>query len=402
MVTVTQLREFIRYAWERAPAVRAQLNSVGMTPEDFKNLDDLVKIPVLPKKKLMELQRDHPPFGGWNAVSVGEMQRIFTSPGPIYDPQGAGEDFWRWAPALREAGFGPGDLVLNTFSYHLTPAGFMFDSALRSLECVVIPAGVGNVEIQVEMMKSLGATGFTGVPSFLMALIKKAEEKGYQFREEFNLRKAFVTAEKLPETMRTHLAQDYGIEVFQGYGTADAGCIAYECTERKGMHVGKEVVVEIVNPDTGDPVPPGETGEVVVTLLNKTYPLVRFGTGDLASLLTGSCPCGKETPRLSGIFGRVDEAVKVRGLFVHAQQIKKIFDDFPEIKRYQGRVNRSGYRDELELWVEPAQTDTFNSGLVARIKDRAREILRLRVLVRQVAPGTIKEESVLIDRRKWD
>lgn len=401
-----RLHQIIAHAYECSPAARAQFERAGLQPADIQVEADLEKLPVTRKQALLELQGKAPPFGGFLGVPLERLQRVFMSPGPIYDPQGEGEDYWRWAQALRAAGFRAGDVVHNTFSYHLTPAGFMFDCGARVLGCTVIPAGVGNTEHQVRMMRDLRVTAFTGVPSFLMTIIQKAGEMGFEFRRDFALRRAFFTAEMLPSSLRRKLEEDYGIDTYQGYGTADLGCVAYECSEKQGLHLAAGVVVEVVDPRSGHRVPPGEVGEIVVTLLERAYPLLRFGTGDLSYLLEEPCPCGLSTPRLAGVLGRADDAVKVRGIFIHSRQLEEVMKRFPQVARYQAVVTREGHQDELTIRVEldPAvEPATFSREGLPRLEEQAREVLRLRATVQAVNTGTIpKGDKLLVDRRKWD
>lgn len=396
------LRDFIQTVYEKAPALREKLEQAGVRPEEISETADLARIPVTHKTDLIDLQRSRPPFGGFLTLPVQRLQRIFLSPGPLYDPQGTTGDYWRWSEALQAAGFGPGDLVLNTFSYHLTPAGFMFDEALRRLGAVVIPAGVGNTELQVRLMADLEVTGYVGTPSFLATLLDKGQELGFD-PQSWSLRKAFVTAEKLPDSLRQRL-EGQGIAVYQGYGTADVGCIGYECEARDGLHLAEGVIVEIVDPETGRSVPAGETGEIVVTLLEETYPLLRFGTGDLSSLITETCRCGRSTPRLAGLYGRVGEAVKVKGMFVYQRQIEEVLRRFPEVGRYQVVVFREGHRDRLVLRVEPGVTPGEGQWAAAtsRLLETFREVIRLRPELEILLPGTLPSGvKILEDRRQW-
>ncbi|MGO0121992.1 phenylacetate--CoA ligase family protein [Desulfothermobacter acidiphilus] len=388
--------DFINYAYHHAPAVKELLDRAGVRPEELRSPEDLPRLPLLRKTELAQRQRRELPFGGFLAVPPTALRRIFVSPGPIYDPQGEAEDYWRWGEALAAAGFGLGDIVQVTFSYHLTPAGFMFDEALRRLGCVVVPAGVGNAELQVKIMCDLGVNGYIGVPSFLYALIKKAEEMG--LAEELKLRRAWVTAEHLAPELRQLLQEQYGIEVFQGYGTADTGCVAYECPVKQGMHLAQGVVVEIVDPETGQPVKEGEAGEVVLTLMDTTYPLLRLATGDLSSFIDEPCPCGRPGRRLAGVLGRTAAGVKVRGLFLYPHQVKALAQEFPEIKALRAVITQRDFKDELTLEAELAEGVEPGEELAERVAARAKELLRLRSQVTFVPPGTVGEELVC-DRR---
>lgn len=399
---MTRLQDFMVTACARVPLLRERLAAAGLDPAGIVSFADLARLPVIRKSELASLQQQSPPFGGLLGVAVHDLQRIYVSPGPIYDPQGLAEDYWRWGDALAAAGFGTGDIVINAFSYHLTPAGMMFDSALRLLGAVVIPTGVGNAELLVRAMRDVGVTGYVGVPSFLYALLKKAEELGYDCRKDLRLNKAFVTAEKLPEELRQAFRDGYGIEVFQGYGTADAGCLAFECSCRAGLHLARHVHMEIADPDTGAPLGYDTPGEIVVTVVNPVYPLVRFGTGDLGIMVGEPCPCGHTGPRLKGVYGRTSEGVKVRGLFVYPGQIRELMARLEGISRYQAVVTRDeNFKDVLTLRLEPAQgvcpPDPVEIGRLAK------ECLRLTVSVETVEPGTIGEgEPVMVDRRRWE
>ncbi|MEW6448205.1 MAG: AMP-binding protein [Bacillota bacterium] len=388
--------DFIRFAYENSPAARDKFTAAGLKPGDIQRVGDLPRLPVTRKSDLSVRQQATPPFGGFLAVPQERLQRVFASPGPIYDPQGEGEDYWRWGEALVAAGFKAGQIVQNTFSYHLTPAGFMFDGALRSLGCVVVPAGVGNTELQAQIMRDLRVSGYIGVPSFLYALVKKAEELG--FVSELALRRAWITAERLSEELRTLLREEYGISVFQGYGTADTGCVAYECPEIKGLHLARDVVVEIVDPQTGQPVPDGEVGEIVITLMVPTYPLLRLASGDLSAFITEPCACGRPGKRLAGVLGRAAAGVKVRGLFLYPHQVSELAGAFPQVKSLRAVVTQRDFRDELTIETELSEGVAGTPELAGAIAARAKEILRLRAHVVFVPPGSIGEASV-IDKR---
>ncbi len=396
------LRATVAFAYDHAPAVRARFDEAGVKREDIRTVADLVKIPVLSKDALRERQQADPPFGGFLGASRTELKRIFMSPGPLYEPEGNVSDYWRWAPALYAAGFRAGDWVLNIFPYHMTPAGAMFEEGLRALDCTVAPVGVGNQELQLQLMRDLQITGYVGMPSYLRALIKKAEELGHDFRQEFALRRAFVTAEMLPASLRRELQEEYGIDVAQGYGTAEAGNLGYECERRDGLHLPYDAIVQVCDPATGEPLGPGEIGEVVVTLLERTYCLIRFGTGDLSSYTDEPCPCGRTTPRLLGLAGRVGDAVKVRGLFVHPSQAAQVAKRFPEISRYQIVVTRREHKDEMTFRCE-LRADADPNRLGPALADAIRQILRLRSAVEFVPPGTIPQDAKPIeDERTWE
>jgi phenylacetate-CoA ligase len=395
-----RLREVLQWAYERAPAVNALFRQAGIRPEEIRTAEDLHRLPVTRKDLLPEIQQRAHPFGGFLAVPRDHLRHIFVSPGPIYDPEGEEPDYWGFGPALYAAGFRRGDLVINTFSYHLTPAGQMLDQGLTLLGCVVIPGGVGNTEIQARTVLDLGVNGFTGTFSFLSTLLRKVEELSPGASP---LRVAFVTGEMVPEAGRRHLEEAYGIRISQGYGTADVGLIAYECPRREGMHLSSRVLVEIIDPRSSAPLPPGEVGEVVVTFLSKVYPLVRLATGDLSSLTLDPCLCGRTSPRLLRVIGRVGDAVKVRGIFLHPAEADRILSQVPEVARYQFVVTRPKDQDELELLVEVDEAFQEHRVLQERLAALIRENLKLRAEVRVVPAGTIPADARKIeDRRVWE
>ncbi len=388
-----EIAQLIRHFYQRAPGFARRLEAAGLSPEDIRTEADLAKIPVLRKESLVEVQAQDPPFGGLLAVPLNHLKRIFQSPGPIYDPEGLAPDYWRWAEALRAAGFGPEDVVLNAFAYHLTPAGAMFEEGLRAVGCTIIPGGVGQQELQIRAMHDLGVTGYVGLPSYLLALLKRAREMGLTLQ----VRKAFVTAEPLPPSLRQEL-HEYGVEVVrQGYGTAECGNLGYECEYEDGWHIPEGVLVQICDINTGQPLPPGQVGEIVVTLFQREYALIRFGTGDLSMLNTEPCPCGRSSPRLMGWRGRVGDAVKVRGLFVHPHQLQKMMERFPEVERWQAVVHREAHVDRMTLKiVAPGAPATLDDAL----QQAAREALKLRITVERVE--TLPEDAKpLVDTREW-
>jgi phenylacetate-CoA ligase len=345
---------------------------------------------------LIELQRANPPFGGFLGIPEDQLARIFLSPGPLFDPQGPEPDYWRFAKALHAAGFRAGDTVLNACAHHLTPLGFMFDEAARAIGCRVIPSGVGNTELQVSAARGLGATAYCGTPSFLRIILDKAVEMGLDPSTDLSLRRAFVAAEMLPESLRASL-QAFGLMVLQGYGTADLGCLGYECSQLSGFHVPDAAVVEIVDPTTGRRLPPGEPGEVVATVNSRTYPLLRFGTGDLSALDEAPCACGRTSPRLVRIMGRVGDAIKVRGMFVHPRQLDEVMARFPEVQRYQAVVDRIEHHDVLILRIQ-----LTDGGATGAIAEAVREVLHVRPDIEVVPEGLIADDAkTLIDQRTW-
>jgi phenylacetate-CoA ligase len=383
------LAEIVALACEHAPATRRRFETAGINPEAVRSVADLAGLPVLHKEQLVTAQQSCVPFGGLLGARVADLARIFMSPGPIYDPQGAGPDHWRFGRALQAAGFGPGDLAVNCFSYHLSPAGFMFDEAARACGAGVVPAGIGQQDLQIRLMQDLPVTAYIGLPSYLAALLEKAGGP-------LGLRKAMLAAEMLPESLRRRF-EAMGIATYQCYGTADLGLIAYECISRAGLHVDESVIVEILDPVTGAPLPAGEVGEVVVTVLSETYPLIRFGTGDLAGLMAEPCGCGMKGPRLKGILGRAGEAVKVRGMFVHPGQIAQAVARFPGVERWRAEVTRGGHLDRLTVVLQAGPELDLD---LAAVAEAVRESTRLRA---EVVRGEVAEGARrLEDKRTWD
>ena len=378
--------EAVRLALERSREAGVRLRAAGIAHPEPRGVAGLRKVAVLAKDDLPELQADDPPFGGMLGVDVGVLRRIHRSPGPINDPEGQRSDYWRMAPAFRAAGFERGDVVLNTFSYHLTPGGHMMDAGLRAVGCVVVPGGVGNTAAQAAFASQLGAAGYVGTPQFLLALLERGREDGIPA----TFRRALVSGAPLPLELRRLLEESHRVSVYQAYGTADAGAIGYECEAKDGWHIAPGIVVEVLNPGTFERCEPGAPGEVVVTSANPVYPLVRFGTGDLSTFLPDACDCGRTSLRLAGFLGRTGEGVKVRGMFVHPRQLAEALVGAPGVLRYQGAVTEEDHRDILTVSVEPGAGRPPD---MDELGARLREATRLRVAVRTVAPGTIPEDA---------
>ncbi len=397
------VREAVRHAYEKAPAARRKMDEAGVRPGDIRDVADLLKIPPTRKADLKNIQKTELPFGGLAAVPPRGMRRIYVSPGPTYDPEGRDASHWRWEKPFVAAGFREGDIVQNTFMYHFSPAGLMFDEALIRIGCTVIPAGVGNTEMQAQVMRDLAVTGYVGTPSFLMTILEKARELGIMPGDGLRLQVALVTAEMLPDSLRKKLQEEFGIQVRQCYGTADVGSLGYECFEAKGMHVPDEIILELLDPATGKPVGPGEIGEVVATLANSAYPLLRFATGDLSVYSSDPCPCGRTSERLLRIVGRVDQVAKVKGMFVHPEQVAQIEKKVSEIAALQIVITREGHEDRMVLRALPAAGVSPSDALGAKVADAAREITRLRGEV-VFASGTElpDKDKKIVDKRKWD
>lgn len=395
------LRDIVQHSYNSGTPLKEAMDARGLTPGDIRSVEDVQKLPIIKKTDLVTEQKKNPPFGGFCTVKPGELSRIHQSPGPINDPGGRVPDYWRGKVALYAAGFRPGDIVVNTFAYHLTPAGHMFEEGLVELGATVIPTGVGNTETQVNVFKDLGVTGYVGTPSFLNTILKRAEEMGLNPRSAFKLEVAYLLAEMVPESMRRKFLDDYGIIGRQGYGTADVGMLSYECPACAGMHIHYDVILEIVDPATGKKLPAGEPGEVVVTTNNRIYPLVRFGTGDVSSLALDECTCGRTGPRLTRIMGRVDQVTKVKAMFVHPSQVEKVIERHPEIAKGRLLVERPADADVMTLEIElktPAP-----EGFVAAVQRTIQEIVKLKGGVKILEPGTLPEGYKMIeDVRKWD
>jgi phenylacetate-CoA ligase len=390
-----------------AQVAHAQVNTsafaellAGVDPAAINSRAALARLPVIRKGELLErqkAQRSTDPFGGFSAIGwaalkrCGPAGRVFQSPGPIYEPEGTGRDYWRLARAMHAAGLRAGDLVHNSFSYHLTPGGLMMESGAHALGCTVFPGGVGNTELQLQAIAELKPDAYLGTPSFLRILVEKAAETGTDIR---SLKKALVGGEAFPPSLRDWLLER-GIAAFQSYATADLGLIAYETSAREGLVLDEGVLVEIVRPGTGDPVPDGEVGEIVVTTLNPDYPLIRFGTGDLSAVLPGACPSGRTNTRIKGWLGRADQTAKVRGMFVHASQVADIVRRHPEIARARLVVEGEMADDRMTLFAELAVAEP--DGLADRVAQSVRDITKLRAVVAWKRPGELPNDGKVIE-----
>ena len=372
----------------------------AVLPEEVTDRGALARLPLTRKSELIELQRRHPPFGGFAAAPLSSLRRVFVSPGPIYEPEGRRPDYGRFARALFAAGFRAGDLIHNTFSYHLTPAGAMVESAAEVLGCPVIPAGTGQTEQQLRVIADLKPVGYVGTPSFLKILLERAASLGLDIS---SLKKALVSAEALPAALR-HEFRDRGLAVLQCYGTADIGVIAYETTGpdgalEEGMVLDEDIIVEIVRPGTGETVAPGAVGEVVVTTLTPEYPLIRFATGDLSALLPRAARVVRTNDRLRGWLGRADQTTKIRGMFVHPEQIADVLRRHPSISRARLVVERPNGADEMTLLVEIAESGEDPN----RITETVHALTKLRGKVAAVPPHSLPDDGKLIeDRRPLD
>lgn len=382
----------VAYAQKASPAFAQILQDIDAAT--ITSRAALAQLPVTRKYELLarqQAQRSQSPFGGFNTQHFGaRMPRVFASPGPIYEPEGTRPDYWRMARAIYAAGFRAGELIHNCFSYHFVPAGSMMETGAHAVGCTVFPGGTGQTEQQVQAMAELAPAGYIGTPSFLKLILEKAQALNTPLP---SLRKALVSGEAFPPSLRDWL-QERGITAYQCYATADLGLIAYETAAREGLVLDEGVLVEIVRPGTGDPVPEGEVGELVITTLNTDYPLLRFGTGDLSAILPGQCPTGRTNVRIKGWMGRADQTTKVRGMFVHPGQISEVAKRFPQVGKARLVVSGEMASDRMALLVESTETA---EGLALQIGDAVREVTKLRAEIQLVAPGSLPNDGKVIE-----
>ncbi len=383
----------VAHAKENTTAYASLLKDID--PSSINSTDDIAKLPITRKSELIELQKKDQPFGGLTDRNI-KLSHIFASPGPIYEPGTKKEDFARFARSLHAAGFRAGGIAHNCFSYHFTPAGIMFDSGAHAMGCVVIPAGTGQTELQVQTIADLKPDSYIGTPSFLKIILDKAESLG---SDVSSITKALVTGEALPPSIREGFAEK-GIAVCQCYSSADLGLIAYESSEQEGLIIDEGIYLEIVRPGTGDPVPDGEVGEVIVTSFNPEYPLIRFATGDLSAIMDGQSPCGRTNKRIKGWMGRADQTAKVRGMFVHPEQVDKVFKRHPELSKVRLVVGWENESDQLTLKCE---TDQASKELNNSVCNSIRDICKVRGDVEFVDTGSLPNDGTIIeDARKYD
>ena len=388
--------ETVRYGADRSREIANRLDRTGVRPGDVRGVSDLAAVPPLSKDDLPALHAADPPFGGMLAVPVRNLARVFRSPGPINDPEGRAEDYWGMSAAVKAGGFLGGDVVLNSLSYHLTPGGAMLDSGLRAAGCVPIPGGSAKIDDQVAAALAADAAGYAGTPQFLLSLLERMREVG-----RMPFRRALVTAAPLPVRLRRRIRDEFEVDVYQAYGTADAGLLGFECLWHDGWHVPTDKVIEIVDPGTGAPLAPGEVGEVVVTSPNPTYPLLRFATGDLSALTRDRCGCEREGIRLTGFLGRVGAGVKVRGMFVHPRELGAELASDALVGRWRASVATGpDGRDLFTVLVEPAAGAEVDDGWKARLAAQVGDASRVRPEVQVVAPGTIiADAEIIVDER---
>lgn len=388
------LPDAVARARNHAPGFAEILGDIE--PDGVTSRDALAKLPVTRKSDLIARQQNDPPFGGLTATPAREMARLYMSPGPIADPEGHGADWWRFARALFAAGFRKGDILHNCFAYHFTPAGAMFESAAHALGCAVFAGGTGQTDLQVQAITHFAADGFAGTPDFLKIVLDKAAGMDTALP---SLNKALVSGGALTPSLRKDIA-DRGIAVVQCYGTADLGLIAYESAAMEGMILDEQVIVEIVRPGSGDPVADGEVGEVVVTALNRDYPLIRFATGDLSAILPGISPCGRTAPRIKGWMGRADQTTKIRGMFVHPGQVDRVVKRHDGIHRARLVVSTTDGKDRAVLLCEPAPDTDLPAATIA---DSVQAECKVKAEIEIVGPGRIPNDGKVIeDTRSYD
>lgn len=400
MTTIdTRIRELVAYAYEKAPAMRQRMEAAGLRPEDIQGSADLAKIPVLSKDALVEIHQKNPPFGGFLTLDPDDLPRIYISPGPIYDPQPPAENPELLLAPFQQVGFGRGDRVLNTFSYHLTPAGILLDEGLRGVGATVLPTGPGNTELQIMMAQALKATGFVGQPSYLMQMLDKIEEMGLG-PETFPIKKALFSAEPYTPAQQQRFEGTYGMRTTSAYGTADLGLVGFTLPGVPGFKIMQHLYLQICDPQTGEEVEPGATGEIVATAFNKAYPLIRFGTGDLGALSPQPLDGHQH---LLGLFGRSGEAIKVRGMFLHPNQLRFAAMQFPQIARLQAIITRPENKDVVMIRIE-LKEGASGEGVGEQLQALAQAAARLRIdEVQFVEPGVIDpNDRVIKDERRWD
>ncbi len=383
------LRSHLRHAYAHSSYVKgAQLS--GIDVESIRSCEDLAAVPVIRKTDLMDLQRQDPPFAGLDAITEYPLMNVFASPGPIFEFQTTRPDFCRMSRAMYAAGMRAGMLVHNSFAYHFTPAGAMMESGAKALGCSVFPAGVGQTEMQVQIMGHMRPQAYAGTPSYLKILLDHAANEG---TDVSSMKIGIVSGEALPPSLRTAI-KEFNVDVLQCYGVADAGLIAYESPAMEGLIVDEGVILEIVQPGTDDLVAEGEVGEIVVTPLNPDYPLIRFGTGDLSAVMPGESPCGRTNTRIRGWMGRADQSAKVRGMFVHPSQVAQIVKRFPELSRARLVISSVDHLDSMDLHCEAAQ---HSESLAEAIKSCIREICKLRGDVVFTEPGSLPRDGIVIE-----
>jgi len=400
-----KLRQTIRHAYAHAPAVKEIFDKAGIKPSQIKSVQDLALVPVTRKTDLLDWQKKYPPYGGFVTIPLDEINRVFISPGPLYEPHMQESIQW-FAHSMWAAGFRKGDVVVNSFTYHMSPAGMLFHEAIRRCGATAVPTGTGSTEQQIQTLLDLKCTGVVCTPTFLANIIKKAGEMGLNFTTDFSIRRAWFTGEMLAPSLRKTFENDYNIRTSQAYAVTElGGAVAYECPEHSGMHFMDEFIVEIIDPQTGRQLGPGEVGEITVTPLhNKCWGLVRFGTGALSSYTETPSACGRTSFKLNGIVGRTGDAVKVRGMFVVGKQAEQVVRSFESITQFQFVVTRQNQRDILTLKAELKDAAVNSAALAEELGKKFQDVCRVKLdRTEFITAGSIPaQHQLILDERKWD
>ena len=392
-----------QHAYQHSKAYKEIFGSSGIELSDIQGLEDLEKLPILRMNDLVERQKRDVPFGGFDTMDPRMIRRIYINPGLIWQPGEWDYQDTSWAEALCSAGFGQGDRIINTFNYHMWPLAFMLDESVKMIGATVIPTGMGNTLMQVKIMQMLRVNGFMGTPSFIMTLAQRAEAMGLDLKKDLCLETALVGAEMLPESLRSRIEDKLEVTMRQVYGTVFVGCIGYECQHMGGLHVPDNILMEVVDPNTGKQVEPGAAGEVVATNFNTSYPMLRMATGDLSIVTRESCPCSRTGPMLKKILGRIDQATKVEGTFVHPWQADEVISRYAEVFKYQVVITRENYKDVMTFLVELNEEISRPEILCGRIERDMKDILTIKGVVQIVPRGTIPDlHKKIEDRRTWD
>jgi len=394
----------LRHAYDHSSAYRRRYDAAGIDLSAIRDIQDIEKLPLLRMMDLVERQRQVFPFGGFEILETRSLLRIYVNSGLIFQPGGDWEsEDTSWAQALCAAGFKPGDRIINTFNYHLWPFARTMEESARKIGTTVVPAGGGNTMMQVKIMQMLEVNGFLGTPSFLTTLVQRAEGMGLDLGKDLFLETALVSAEMLPESLRTRLQEKLDMTIRQAYGTVFLGCIGFECQAMTGLHVPEGILVEIVDPSTGRQVPPGTVGEIVATCFSPSYPMIRMATGDLSCLSDQRCACGRTGLLLKKIIGRLDQATKVKGVFIHPWQTDEVMSRYPEVVKYQIVVSRKNHLDFMTLIAEVKEGISETAPLQRRMEHELEDMLGIRTSVQMVSRGTLPDRHRKIeDQRKWD
>lgn len=395
--------ETFRHAYQNSKAYSEIYRSAGLGPSDVQGLEDLEKLPILRMSDLVERQKRISPFGGFETIDPSHIRRIYVNPGFILQPGEREYQDSSWAEALIGVGFESGDRILNTFNYHMWPFAFMLDEATKMIGATVLPTGIGNTLMQIRILERLKVNGYMGTPSFLMTLAQRTEGMDLDPKKDFVLETALVSAEMLPESLRRRIQDKLELTVRQVYGTVFLGCIGYECYDKTALHVPDNILVEVVDPHTGKQVEPGTTGEIVATNFSTSYPMIRMATGDLSMFTHESCPCGRTGPLLKKIIGRIDQAAKVRGTFVHPWQADEVISRHPEVFKYQVVITRENHKDIMTFVIELREEAPRPQIIRARIERDIKDLLTIKGVVQIVPRGTIPDHYKKIeDRRSWE